>query len=291
MTPPLILSLAAAIVYAAAVLLVKRAAELGAGVWRTAFVATMTVAVAFQPLLLLGGTWRPDLWWQPVVAAACFVAGQWFTFLSLETGDVSVATPVLGIKILLVAVLATLLAGEVLRWQLWVAAVLATAAVALLNRRSGSGEHHAVGRTIVLAAIAALAYALFDVLVQKWSPAWGVGRFLPATLIASGVFAFVFVARFRAPLSALPRAAWPWLIGAVLALALQSLLFVTSIAKWGQVAAANVMFSSRGLWSVLFVWLVGHWVKSREQQLGAGVLGGRLAGATLMLSAIALVLL
>jgi hypothetical protein len=51
------------------------------------------------------------------------------------------------------------------------------------------------------------------------------------------------------------------------------------------------MFSSRGLWSVLFVWLLGHWVRSREQQLGAGVLGGRLAGATLMLSAIALVLL
>jgi hypothetical protein len=118
-----------------------------------------------------------------------------------------------------------------------------------------------------------------------------VGRFLPATLAASGVFSLVFVARFRAPLSALPRAAWPWLIGAVLALALQSLLFVTSIAQWGQVAAANVMFSSRGLWSVLFVWLLGHWVRSREQQLGAGVLGGRLAGATLMLSAIALVLL
>ena len=291
MTLPLLLSLTAAIVYAAAVLLVKRAAELGAGVWRTAFVATMTVAVAFQPLLLLGGTWRPDLWWQPVAAAACFVAGQWFTFLSLETGDVSVATPVLGIKILLVAVLATLLAGDELRWQLWVAAVLATAAVALLNRRSGTGAHHAVGRTIGLAGIAALAYALFDVLVQKWSPAWGVGRFLPATLAAAGVFSLVFVARFRAPLSALPRAAWPWLIGAVLALALQSLLFVTTIAQWGQVAAANVMFSSRGLWSVLFVWLLGHWVRSREQQLGAGVLGGRLAGATLMLSAIALVLL
>jgi len=288
---PLFLALAAAIVYAAAVLLVKRAAELGAGVWRTAFVATITVAAAFQPLLLLGGTWRPELWWQPVVAAACFVAGQWFTFSSLETGDVSVATPVLGIKILLVAVLATLLAGETLRWQLWVAAVLATAAVALLNRRSGTGAHHAVGRTIALAGIAALAYALFDVLVQKWSPAWGVGRFLPATLLASGVFSLVFVARFRAPLSALPRAAWPWLMGAVLALAAQSLLFVTSIAKWGQVAAANVMFSSRGLWSVLFVWLLGHWVRSREQQLGAGVLGGRLAGATLMLSAIALVLL
>jgi len=42
-------------------------------------------------------------------------------------------------------------------------------------------------------------------------------------------------------------------------------------------------------WDAL-VWVVGHWVSSREQHLGRDVLTWRLAGAGLMMSAIALVL-
>lgn len=282
--------LLAATLFAAGAMLVKRSADLGVGVWRTAFVANIACGLLFQPLLLLGGTLHPELWWQPVVVALCFVAGQWLTFISLDRGDVSVATPVLGLKIILVATLATLLGGQVLRWQLWVAAILATGGIALLNRRGGQSAHHNVGRTIVTAGLAAAAYAIFDVLVQKWSPAWGPGRFLPLALGLSGMFSLVFVFRFRAPLSAIPAAAWPWLIGGTLTMAIQSVIFVFSVANWGNAAQSNVVYSSRGLWTVLLVWVFGHWVKSREQQLGGSVLGWRLAGAVLMMAAIVLVL-
>jgi len=44
------------------------------------------------------------------------------------------------------------------------------------------------------------------------------------------------------------------------------------------------------LWSVLAVWWVGHWFRNEEQALGAAVLRSRLAGAGLMLAAIALVM-
>src|SRR3954463_16191922 len=97
--------LIAAVFYAAGAMVVKRAAELGVGAWRTAFVANMIGALLYLPLLALGGTWRPELWWQPVIVALCYVGGQVLTFLSFDYGDVSVATPVLGLKILLVAVL------------------------------------------------------------------------------------------------------------------------------------------------------------------------------------------
>ena len=65
------------------------------------------------PFWLLGGT-IPEfsLWWQPVVAGALFFAGQVFTLLALTTGDVSVATPVLGLKIVLVALLSVVLIGD-----------------------------------------------------------------------------------------------------------------------------------------------------------------------------------
>lgn len=273
--------------YATAASLIKRSSDLGVGVWRTAFFSNLIIACAFQPLLVLGGTVHPELWWQPLIVALCFIAGQWFTFVSLEYGDVSVATPVLGIKILLVAFFVTLLSNETLRSQLWIAAVLATAGIALLNRRTAQAHHH-VTRTIMTAGLAAAAYALFDVLVQKWSPIWGPGRFLPLTLGASGVMSFAFILRFHAPLSAISRTAWPWLLGGTLGMAGQSLMFVFTIANWGHAATANVIYSSRGLWSVLLVWFFGHWLNSREQQLGGKVLGWRLAGAALMMSAIVL---
>jgi drug/metabolite transporter (DMT)-like permease len=291
MTPsmPFALVLIAAVLYAAGAMVVKRAADFGVGAWRTAFVSNVVTALAFQPLLLLGGRWHPELWWQPVLVALCFIAGQWLTFVSLESGDVSVATPVLGIKILLVAFFVTLLGGDSLRPRLWIAAALATLGIALLNRRTGAAHHH-VGRTIVTAGLAAAAFAVFDVLVQNWSPAWGLGRFLPLTIGIAGALSFGFMPKFRAPLLELPRLAWPWLLGGTLLIAGQSVLFVSTIAKWGQAATANVIFSSRGLWSVLLVWLCGHWVRSRERQLGGSVLAWRLAGAALMMSAIVLVL-
>ena len=52
-----------------------------------------------------------------------------------------------------------------------------------------------------------------------------------------------------------------------------------------------MLYSSRGLWSVLAVWGVGHWFSNREQHLGSRVLVWRLLGAILMMAAIMLVLL
>lgn len=286
---PYLLILAAAFVYAAGALLVKRSSELGVGVWRTAFVANMITALLYQPVMWLGGTIHWELWWQPTIVAVCFVAGQWLTFISIDKGDVSVATPVLGIKILLVAALVTFWDGEVLRWQLWVAALLATVGIALLNRHGGRTVHHHVGRTVVTAGLAAVCYATLDVLVQRWSPTWGVGRFLPITVDIAAIFSLGFIPLFRAPLTAIPRATWRWLLGGTLTIAIQSVVFVSTIAHWGHVAPVNVIYSSRGLWSVVFVWLFGHWVKSGEQLLGNRVLGWRLAGAIFMMSAIVLV--
>lgn len=291
MSLPTFLPLFAAFVYASGVLVVKRAADLGVGVWRTAFVANIVGAIVFQPLLLLGGTLHPELWWQPTIVGLCFTVGQWFTFMAMDKGDVSVATPVLGLKIIFVALLVTAFGAQTLRPQLWIAAALATLGIALLNRRGEHMAHHNVGRTILFSGLAAAAFAIFDVLVQLWSPAWGPGRFLPLTMAAAGLFSFAFVPRFRAPLTAIPGEAWRWLLGGTVTMALQSVMFVSTVAQWGNAPTANVLYSSRGLCSVLLVWLVGHWVKSREQHLGRTIFAWRLSGATLMLGAIGLVTL
>ena len=286
-----VLILVAAVVYAAGVLVVKRSAELGVGVWRTAFVANVVCGILFQPLWWFGGRIRWDLWWQPLIVALCFVLGQWLTFMSLEKGDVSVATPVLGLKILLVAVLVTLIDGTALEWQLWVAAFLATVAIVLLNRAGRHVPHHNISRTIITAGLAAVSYAFFDVSVQRWSPGWGLGCFLPIAMGFSALLSVAFIPKFRAPLTAIPRSTWLWLLGGTITLGIQSVAFVSTVAHWGQAASANVIYSSRGLWSILLLWILGQWVSSREQHLGGRVLFGRLLGASLMMAAIALVLI
>src|SRR5262245_8183301 len=113
--PPLALALplGSAVVYVVAAMLMRRAADFGLGLWRTTFVASLMGVVVFAPLWLLGGTFRADLLWQPALVALLFMAGSILNLISLDRGDVSIATPVLGIKIILVAVFSTLLGSQV----------------------------------------------------------------------------------------------------------------------------------------------------------------------------------
>ena len=274
-------------------LLLKRASDLGADVWRTARIVNYTTAALSLALWTLGGTIpEPSLWWQPPVAATLFFGGQVFSLLALNTGDVSVATPVLGLKILLVALLSTLLIGDPVSARLWIAAGLSSVAIALLNIESGRAHSH-IGRTIALAALGAASYACFDVLVQKWSPAWGTGRILPFVMLSAAAYS-IPLRRFDRPAGGGRRAARPytrWLAAGAVPFAAQGLMFITSISIWRQVTSANVLYSSRGLWSVVAVWAIGHWFENREQHLGARVLAWRFAGAFLLMAAIVMVLL
>lgn len=291
MHPPLhlLFPLASSVGYVLAVLLLKRSAAFGIGIWRTTFVSNLTVGIFFAPLWLWSdGNFPAGLWWQPALTAGTFFLGQAFTFLAIR-GDVSVATPVLGVKIILVACFSTaFLAGSVpLLW--WIAAALSTSAIVLLNRGT-SGSSQGVGRTVVMAGSAAAAFALFDVLVQKWTPTWGAGRFLPVMFGTLATFSLALIPFFRSPLRTISRAGWSWLLPGAVVLALQAAGMAYGIGVYGDATAMNVVYASRGLWSVVAVWLIGHWFSNEERNVGGTVLRGRLVGASLMLVAIALVL-
>lgn len=287
----LLLPLFASWLYVLAVLLVKRSSESGVGVYRTTFVANVMTGIVFIPLLLLHAEPFPG-WnhvWEPAATALLFIGGQVLTFRALNKGDVSIATPILGVKIILVALFTTLLTADTVQLKLWISAAMSVAAIGLLNR-GGATKHHDVMGTILAAGGAALVFALFDVFVQKYSPAWGAGRFLPIMMGMVAVFSLAFIPFFHAPLAEIPRPAWKWLGGGSFFMSAQAILFISTLAVYGKATASNIVYSSRGLWSVVAVWLIGHWFKNQEQQLGAAVLKWRLAGAALMLAAIVMVL-
>jgi hypothetical protein len=144
---------------------------------------------------------------------------------------------------------------------------------------------------VTYAAGSACMFALFDVLLQKWSPTWGVGRLLPTTLGFVAVLSLGTIPFFRTRLSSIPRAGRNALVSGCIFMGLQSLVIVLAIASYHSATVSNIIYSSRGLWSVVAVWAIGHRFGSGEQDLSQAVLRSRLFGATLMMIAIMLVLL
>lgn len=280
----------AACLYAVAALALKRAGQHGVDIWQAAFVANCVSAACYAPALLLDGPpIRLDLLWQPGLIALCLLGGMTLQLIALNRGDASVAVPAMGLKVLIVAFTTPLVLGETVPPMLWAAALLSVAGITFLNVKDKGSRGDGVAPALLAGSVAALFFGMFDVLVQKWGPSWGASRLLPLVFgLNAGLSAFG-VAGFRTPLTALPRAAWAWLIGGSLFLAVQSIFFVACVAVYGAATAANIIYASRGLITVLLVWTVGHWFANLERDLGPRILACRVLGALSMLAAIGLV--
>ena len=290
----LLLPLASSMAYVIAALLLKRSSAFGVGLWRTTFIANLMHAVCLVPFWSLGTGSGGGAWWQPMVTGLLFMFGQIATLRAIEKGDVSIATPVLGLKIILVALVSALLLPDPVPFRWWIAASLSVIGILLLNRQPASGMNQSrsvsVAPTITAAMGAAVSFAFFDVLVQKWAPLWGVGRFLSLNFIFLAIWSMTLIPVFSASLRSIRRPALPWLLGGSVLLGLQAAGLTISLGTYGDATAINVVYSTRGLWSVLAVWWIGHWFKSDEQYLGGKILRMRLWGAGLMLLAVGLVL-
>lgn len=281
-----LLPFAASVLYVFAALLLKRAAERGAGLLRTLAVTNLFCGLVFGALWAMGGRIPDGAWHQPAIAAFCFVAGQLLGLLSLQRGAVSVATPVLGVKVVLVAVFVTLVTGEGVPGRIWLAAALSSAGLVFLGRPSGppiAGQ--SVAAAVGFGIPAAAGFAMFDVLVQAWAPAWGAGRFLPLTMLAVGLYSIVLL--LVLPRSTARGGGGPLYAGGFL-MAVQAVLLIGAMGVYGRATTVNIVYSARGLWSVLFVWLLGPLFANRERDAGAAALRVRLIGALLLMAAIAL---
>lgn len=289
----LLIPAACALFYVVGALTVKRAGDYGVGVWRTSFVANWAMFLVFVPWWFVqGGELRPLAdYWQPATTALLFLGGQVFIFLAISRGDISITTPVMGTKVIIVALFSAVLRVGDVPWQWWVGAGLSAGAVALLHAGERLGRSRNVGQTVALATASAASFGLGDVLLQKWVPQWGTGSYFPPMFLLVGLYSFAFVPFFSAPLRELPAQAWRWIGVGALLMAVNNAGVVLTLGIWGDATAVNIVYSVRGLLSVVLVWAIGHWFANTEQHLERRVLGARLTGAALMIAAIALVLI
>lgn len=285
--PYVLIPIATGFFYALAAMLMKRALHPEVGPWRMVFVANWVAAVLFLPLLIFKD--RPielfDLLLSSIPSLS-FFAGQVFTFAALSRGDVSVATPVLGCKVLFVAGFSVLLGAEVVRPSWWIAAGLTVAATVLLAGGKQVGSSRRLWVSVLYGFAAAGSFGITDVLVQKFGGRIGPMVFLPVMFFGVAVWSIALVPFFRGPLTAIPRDIWSWLIGGSAVLGLQAMGMGLALATYGHATVVNVVYSSRGLWSVVLVWTVGHWFANAERAQGTRVMVRRMAGSLLLLLAI-----
>ena len=69
---------------------------------------------------------------------------------------------------------------------------------------------------------------------------------------------------------------------------IQGISLISAISLFGEATRINVIYSVRGLWSVMAVWLVGHWFGNTEKEMGVARFRFRTAGAVCMCLAIIL---
>ena len=287
----LLFPLGAALGYALSALFVKRALEEGAGVLRTGFVANLTMGILFIPILLFSE--RPLLeenWYAPVFTAVFFFLGQIFTFLALRRGDVSVATPLMGSKVIFVAVISVVLLPEAVPVAWWIAAFLAFSSVWLL-RVGRPADRSRLIVSITFALLSALSFAVCDVLMQRYGAEWGFRRFVPLTFGLVAVLSVGFVPFFRDPLRTMSRPAWQWLVPGVFLLSMQALSIAYALSTYGSATAVNVVYSLRGIMSILLVISVGTFFGNVERSAGAAVMARRLFSGALIFIAVLLVLM
>lgn len=283
------LPLVAAILFAFAAVSLRVTAKEKIGIWRVSFVSNVVTALAFQPYWFLCESLPPlNVWWQPFLVALLFIAGQVLTLLALTKGEISVAAPVLGLKIVFVPFFIWLLRVGELPVQIWSSCFMSAIALMLLNFSDGASNRRMFLYSATTAAAGAGAFAMFDVCVQIWSPVWGQGGFLPVMFIMSTVLSLAMIPAFEARLRLLPARAWPSLLAGSLFFALQALAIVGSVAFWGKAAPANVVYSTRGVWSLVLIALAGSWLGVQEAGLSPRVFVVRLLGALLLLVAIVL---
>ena len=168
--------LLAAGLYAIAALGLKSAAGKGFDTPVMTVLTNWAAAVAFLVFVPWGeaACW-PWVWWVPVVMGTAFFFGQVFTVLALTRGDVSLATPLLGTKVMLVAFLSAVIFKMGISVHVWEGAGAAVVGIAVLqlSGRKGPARHALV--TVVFSLLAALCFGLFDVLTQHWSKVDGYG--------------------------------------------------------------------------------------------------------------------
>ena len=284
----LLLPLVAAVGYAVASMLLKKALVEGAHPMACFHVNNWTSVFVFLPLALFETqpvAWH--LWYIPAGLGVLFFIGGWFTFVAMERGDVSLVTPVLGSKVVFVALGASLLIADSMKPLMWLAAIITTGGIFMMSATDFKTPKGArLAGPVVMALISAALYAFADVFLQKWAPTFGPKMFLAILSGTTGVLS-VFAMMMLPKRPPIPWSrATQWSLGGSTLIAAQSLIMGISRAYFNDAVGVNVVYATRGMWSLAVVALLGPLLGNRERHESGKAYGIRIVAALLLMAGV-----
>ena len=247
MTPLVTLCAAgAAVLYAIGSLDIKKA--LACGTERRAAIAWTNIAMAIWSLPLFFLSRETFTLYGFLLALGAGLAlffGRIFVVKALDVGALSIVGPLLGLKTLFVAIFAGLLGQVALSPGVWVAVLLACIGMALVQRGPKS-KSKAYNRAILYALVASLLFASTDILVVEARSALSVGWLMPTLFLTVGLLV-PLLGSIPKP----PREGKLNLQRGAVTMGFQTSLVVLIICLTGQAVIVNIIYASRGLWSVV----------------------------------------
>lgn len=247
-----IVPVCAACLYALGSLGMKTAMDRKATAWRVLLVSNIILALWAIPLLFIfPGKWDTTGFVAAIIAGAALFIGRVFSVKALEIGDLSVVVPLFGMKTLCVAIFSLISGTGSVTLNLVLAAALASAGVALLQRGPKTAAK-AMRKAILFAFASSVLFAITDVAVQGYAKTMGIGFFQPVML----VMVCLMLPLLGRPAPAPAEAKKPLLAGSAV-MGFQTTLVIMTIGITGQATLVNILYSTRSLWSVLIDRLAG----------------------------------
>ena len=289
--PDILFPIFAAGLYCVSIMLAKYASRSGTFSGTSVLVMNNILSgLVFIPTIFFEET-MPNwsLVWQPL-SASCFCAiGNIATFVCAERGEVSLMTPIMGIKIMFVILFARILLDANMPHTITIAGAICCIAVFIMGWSKNSLRTKKLGITLLLSFTACISYAMCDVIMQKYAPNFSRNAMLSLTSVAMPLSIIPFLPRFFKDISRSRKTTLA--IGGMSAGFMIMEMYLMFLSIVGDVGAAlcNILYNTRGIMSVVLMFVVGKFVVDMKELSKASALQ-RIVGATMILIAVIIVI-
>ena len=187
-------------------------------------------------------------------------------------------TPVMGSKPIFVAFFLMLagLSTQAPSIETWIAAILATFAVALIGWPSSKSRTSYRG--LILALCAAAGFGLLDSLVPHFTHKSDPFNILFCVFGTVGAFSLFLIPWSEGKLTPYRPASDLWMWASAFPMGAQAVLMSMAIGLYRVPTEANVFYSCRGLWAVLLVACIGNTIGLKEGKSHSSIILRRLIG-------------
>ncbi|MDH4202880.1 MAG: DMT family transporter [Phycisphaerae bacterium] len=219
-----------------------------------------------------------------------YLLGQFFLFAAIIHSEPSRVSPLLGLKVFILAMISVVFLNQHLNTSKWVAVILTTAAVLLLSHSGKRLE----GRFILPGLLACLSYCLSDLCIKVLVDHFAFLGILRGAVLATAL-SYIVCGIFGAVVVALnpkhsTRDTWLYAVPFAISWFLAMICLFSCFGLVG-VVFGNILQSTRGMLSIVLGFVIAHiGFEALEPKPSMRIIVQRLVAAVLMTGAVVLFL-